>query len=103
MARDPGRGWSRTSGRSRAGLLGYREPLADDAPAPVTDTTLVGIIANPASGKDIRRLVAHGSAFDNNEKINIVRRMPLGLDAAGVREVAYLPDAYGIVERAAST
>ena len=61
---------------------------------------LVGIIANPASGKDIRRLVAHGSAFDNNEKINIVRRVLLGLDAwPGIR-VAYLPDNYGIVERA---
>ena len=62
---------------------------------------LVGIIANPASGKDIRRLVAHGSTFDNNEKINIVRRALLGLAAAGVDEVAYLPDSYGIVERAA--
>jgi predicted polyphosphate/ATP-dependent NAD kinase len=30
----------------------------------------VGIIANPASGKDIRRLVAYGSVFDNNEKVN---------------------------------
>ena len=67
----------------------------------MTERTLVGIIANPASGKDIRRLVAHGSTFDNNEKINIVRRVLLGLDAAGVSEVAYLPDTYGIVERAA--
>ena len=63
--------------------------------------SLVGIIANPASGKDIRRLVAHGSAFDNNEKINIVKRVLLGLDAAGVEHVVYLPDNYGIVERAA--
>lgn len=63
--------------------------------------SLVGIIANPASGKDIRRLVAHGSAFDNNEKINIVRRILLGLDAAGVERIVYLPDNYGIVERAA--
>ncbi|HEX5991799.1 MAG TPA: NAD(+)/NADH kinase [Thermomicrobiales bacterium] len=69
----------------------------------MTERILVGIIANPASGKDIRRLVAHGSTFDNNEKINIVRRVLLGLDAAGVREVAYLPDTYGIVERAAAT
>jgi hypothetical protein len=37
---------------------------------------LVGIIANPASGKDIRRLVALGSSVDNNEKINIVRICP---------------------------
>jgi len=69
----------------------------------VTERALVGIIANPASGKDIRRLVAHGSTFDNNEKINIVRRVLLGLAAAGVNEVAYLPDNYGIVERAAAT
>ncbi|HET8626261.1 MAG TPA: NAD(+)/NADH kinase [Thermomicrobiales bacterium] len=61
----------------------------------------VGIIANPASGKDIRRLVAHGSTFDNNEKINIVRRVLLALDALGVAEVHYLPDTYAIVPRAA--
>jgi predicted polyphosphate/ATP-dependent NAD kinase len=64
--------------------------------------SLVGIIANPASGKDIRRLVAHGSTFDNNEKINIVRRALLGLEAAGVERVAYLPDTYAIVARAAA-
>ena len=69
----------------------------------MSEGALVGIIANPASGKDIRRLVAHGSTFDNNEKINIVRRALLGLDATGVRQVAYLPDHYGIVERAAAT
>ena len=34
----------------------------------------IGIIANPASGKDIRRLVAHASVFDNQEKRNILRR-----------------------------
>ncbi len=77
--------------------------MARDAPGVVTDSALVGIIANPASGKDIRRLVAHGSTFDNNEKINIVRRVLLGLDAAGVSRVAYLPDDYGIVQRAAHT
>jgi predicted polyphosphate/ATP-dependent NAD kinase len=71
--------------------------------ATVTEPALVGIIANPASGKDIRRLVAHGSTFDNNEKINIVRRVLLGLDAVGAGPVAYLPDIYGIVERAAAT
>jgi hypothetical protein len=32
------------------------------------------VIANPASGKDIRRLVAHGAVFDNDEKVGIMRR-----------------------------
>lgn len=64
-------------------------------------TGCVGIIANPMSGKDIRRLVAHGSTFDNNEKINIVRRVLLGLDAAGAERVWYMPDTYDITGRAA--
>ena len=61
----------------------------------------VGIIANPVSGKDIRRLVAHGSVFDNQEKVRIVRRILMGLAALGIEEVVYMPDYYGIVERAA--
>lgn len=62
---------------------------------------LVGIIANPASGRDIRRLVAHGTVFDNNEKTAIVRRVLLGLEAAGCERVAYMPEYdFGIVERA---
>jgi hypothetical protein len=61
----------------------------------------VGIIANPASGKDIRRLVAHASTFDNNEKINIVRRALLGLESLGIATVWHLPDTYFIVQRAA--
>jgi hypothetical protein len=60
----------------------------------------VGIIANPASGKDIRRLVAYGSVFDNNEKVNIVRRVILGLDSMGVKEIVFMPDYFGIGVRA---
>ena len=56
----------------------------------------VGIIANPASGKDIRRLVAHGSVFDNDEKASIVRRVLLGLDAMGVERVLFMPERFGI-------
>jgi predicted polyphosphate/ATP-dependent NAD kinase len=62
--------------------------------------TIVGIIANPASGTDIRRLVAYGSVFNNQEKVRIVRRILLGLRSAGVRQVFYMPDYYGIVPRA---
>ena len=62
---------------------------------------LVGIIANPASGRDIRRLVAHGTVFDNNEKTAIVRRVLLGLEAVGIRQVAYMPEHdFGILPRA---
>lgn len=60
----------------------------------------VGIIANPASGKDIRRLVAHGSVFSNQEKVNIVRRALLGLDAMRVESVVTMPDDFHICRKA---
>ena len=45
---------------------------------------LVGIIANPAASKDIRRLVAQGRVVPDWEKVNIVRRALLGLQSVGV-------------------
>lgn len=60
----------------------------------------VGVIANPASGKDIRRLVAHGSVFDNDEKVSIVRRVLSGLEAVGVERVWIMPDSFGIGHKA---
>ena len=64
--------------------------------------TSVGIIANPRAGKDIRRLVAHGSVLDTQEKVYIVRRAILGLDGAGVDEVVFFPDPVGIGVKALS-
>jgi predicted polyphosphate/ATP-dependent NAD kinase len=60
----------------------------------------IGVIANPASGKDIRRLVTHASVYDNLEKAHILRRMFLALDAVGIREVIYMPDYDGLVAKA---
>lgn len=60
----------------------------------------IGIIANPVSGKDIRRLVAHGSVFDNQEKVRIIRRLLVGLQAVAVNRVVYMPDEYQMVPRA---
>jgi predicted polyphosphate/ATP-dependent NAD kinase len=52
----------------------------------------VGIIVNPASGKDIRRIIANGTVVTNQEKINIVIRMLLAMDALGVEKVFIMPD-----------
>jgi len=60
------------------------------------DIQSVGIIANPASGRDIRRLVAHGSVFDNAEKVNIVRRILLALNNLDLDKVFIMPDSFGI-------
>lgn len=62
----------------------------------------IGIIANPASGKDVRRLVARASVFDNQEKQAIVRRALAGIVASAGLEcrIAYLDDQHGITRQA---
>ena len=56
----------------------------------------VGIIANPASGKDIRRLVAHAGVVSNRDKANLLRRIILGVDSTGVEEILIMPDYSGL-------
>jgi hypothetical protein len=60
----------------------------------------VGICCNPASGKDVRRLVARASVFDNQEKQAIVRRAVVGAIAAGARVFRYVPDAHDLAQSA---
>jgi predicted polyphosphate/ATP-dependent NAD kinase len=67
---------------------------------------LVGIVVNPLSGRDIRRLVAHASVFPNAEKANMVQRLLLALHAAGIGEVLVSTDLSGVsaaVSRAVRT
>jgi predicted polyphosphate/ATP-dependent NAD kinase len=60
----------------------------------------IGIIANPSSGKDIRRLTAKASVFDNREKEAIVRRAFTGAIAAGATDFRYMDDSHGIAASA---
>ncbi len=56
----------------------------------------VGVIANPASSRDIRRIVARGPATTTNDKINSLARLMEGLAATGVKNVLSMSDAGGI-------
>ena len=56
------------------------------------NASLVGIIANPASGKDIRRLVAYATTVSNQDKVGIVRRILVGLQAVGIKQALIMPD-----------
>jgi len=56
----------------------------------------IGIIANPTSGKDIRRLVGQALVVGNREKVNIVKRILIGAYSAGVREILIMPDSFKI-------
>jgi len=60
----------------------------------------IGVLANPASGKDVRRLVARASVFDNQEKRAIVRRAIVGALSTGGNEFIYHNDAHGITRQA---
>lgn len=75
-------------------------PTGERARERATSEPIVGIIANPASGKDVRRLVGAASVVDNNEKVNIVRRILSGLAATGIATVHYMPEHFDIVGRA---
>jgi hypothetical protein len=61
----------------------------------VTDS-VVGIVANPASGRDIRRLVAKASVFPTAEKANMVQRMLTAFGALGVGRAMVSTDLGGI-------
>jgi len=56
----------------------------------------VGIIANPASGRDVRRLVAKASVFHTAEKSNMVQRALTALASCGVRSAVMTRDLGGI-------
>jgi predicted polyphosphate/ATP-dependent NAD kinase len=60
------------------------------------DAITVGVIANPASGRDIRRLVTGASVFDNAEKGSMVHRLMAGLAASGVERVLMMPAGSGV-------
>lgn len=61
----------------------------------------IGIIANPASGKDIRRLTARASVFDNQEKSAIVRRCVAGIEGlCPDARIHFYPDTHHITEAA---
>jgi predicted polyphosphate/ATP-dependent NAD kinase len=57
---------------------------------------IVGIVANPLSGRDIRRLVSQASVFPTAEKANMIQRMLTALGAVGVDRVLLSTDLGGI-------
>jgi hypothetical protein len=60
---------------------------------------IVGILANPQSGRDVRRLVAQASVFPAAEKSNMIQRILTSLGSVGVQEVVMMPDTGGISAR----
>jgi predicted polyphosphate/ATP-dependent NAD kinase len=63
---------------------------------PVVPGSTIGIVANPMSGRDIRRLVAQASVFPNAEKTNMVLRLLAAAGAAGVERALVSTDGMGV-------
>lgn len=63
-------------------------------------TATVGVIANPRSGKDIRRLVAHAPAPSDTSRVADLRRLIAGAFEGGADKVLVANDAHGFSARA---
>ncbi|MDF3808943.1 MULTISPECIES: NAD(+)/NADH kinase [Rhodopseudomonas] len=59
-------------------------------------TPKVGIIANPISARDIRRVVASANSVQIADRANIVLRTLAALAAAGIEDVVMMPERGGI-------
>jgi len=59
-------------------------------------TPSIGIIANPVSARDIRRVIANASSLQIADRVNIVLRVLAAAGSCGVAKVVMMPDKGGI-------
>ncbi|PGH54267.1 acetoin catabolism protein X [Azospirillum palustre] len=57
---------------------------------------VVGIVANPVSARDIRRVVANATSLQIADRANILLRVLAALHACGIRDVLMMPENGGI-------
>ncbi len=70
------------------------------APSYTPAHPMIGLIINPVSSKDIRRLVALGRVVPVEEKANLVARFLAGVAGGPPTEVVALDDSAGVARRA---
>ena len=56
----------------------------------------VGIIANPVSARDIRRIISNASNLQTSERVNIVMRLLSTLFSCNINDVYMMPDKAGL-------
>lgn len=56
----------------------------------------VGIIANPVSARDVRRIVSHAAGLTITERVGMLLRLLHTLAACGVRDVMMMPEREGL-------
>ena len=60
----------------------------------------IGIIANPVSGRDIRRVAARGGISSTEDKRNRIARAVVGAVASGARHIVAMKEPFGIASGA---
>ncbi len=55
----------------------------------------IGIIVNPESGKDIRRIISDAFTFNNFEKLNVVKRIVNSALSISKPKFIFMPDSFG--------
>lgn len=65
-------------------------------PIPMVEGSVIGIIPNPMSGRDIRRIISQASVFPNTEKASMVLRILRTVGTLGVERVLLSTDTFGI-------
>jgi predicted polyphosphate/ATP-dependent NAD kinase len=60
------------------------------------DPPSIGIVANPVSARDIRRIIANASNLQIADRVNIVLRVLAAARSCGVERVLMMPDRGGI-------
>lgn len=73
-----------------------------DHPAPDADA-IIGVIANPMSGRDVRRLAARAPQQTPDSKRNQIQRAVIGAVAAGAGKILMAGDCFRISQSAAET
>ena len=56
----------------------------------------VGLVANPVSARDIRRVIANATSLQVSDRANIVMRVLAAVRACGVQRVLMMPENGGI-------
>lgn len=78
------------------GIIDDMPSLFSTSAAMASDALSIGIIANPVSARDIRRIIANASNLQLADRVNIVLRALSTLAAIGVPRVLMMPDRAGI-------
>ncbi|MBE3175385.1 NAD(+)/NADH kinase [Enterobacter cloacae complex sp. P29RS] len=63
---------------------------------PAAPQPWIGIIANPVSARDIRRVVGNAGTLPLAERVNLLLRLMAALAACGIAEVRMMPDREGL-------